>query len=57
MTKYHVTIYHDRYPFECTVEASGWAVAAARGTRLWANRFKRSRTESLKITIIKGIKL
>lgn len=55
MKHYHVTITGDRYPTEYTVQASGWATAVARAVRLWAKRFKGSRTDSLSIRVTKGV--
>lgn len=53
MKKYRGTISADRYPMDFTVDASSWAVAAARLVRLWQKRFKRSRATELKIRIVR----
>lgn len=47
----------DRYPTEYVVQASSWGTAAARAIRQWQKRFRGSRTEELKVTIIKGVPL
>lgn len=53
--KYKATIYGDKYPFEFVVEASSWSVAARRATELWMKRFKGSRTDSLKIHLVRSV--
>lgn len=53
MKTYRATIIGDRYPLDFTVEASSWPTAAARLTRAWQQRFKRSRTQTLTIKIVK----
>ena len=53
MKTYRATIIGDRYPMDFTVEASGWATAAARAVRLWSKRFKGSRADELKIRIVR----
>jgi len=55
MKHYHATITGDKYPMDFTVEASSWATAVSRATRLWQKRFKGSRAESLSIRITKGV--
>jgi hypothetical protein len=54
MRKYQVTVQADRYPMTWTVEATSYAVALARALRLWQKRFKRSRADILKITVVRG---
>ena len=54
MKYYKVTVMADRYPTEYRVEASSWSTAAARALRLWQKRFKRSRADTVKLSIICG---
>lgn len=51
MKVYKATISADRYPMDFRVTASDWPTATARAVRLWKQRFKRSRADTLKITI------
>lgn len=51
MKVYKATVMADRYPMEFRVEATSWPTATARVMRLWMQRFKRSRADTIKITI------
>jgi hypothetical protein len=57
MITYRVSIIADRYPTEYFVQASGWATAVARAIREWKKKFKGSRTQQLKINVIKGSRM
>lgn len=54
MRHYNITITADRYPTTYEVQASNWATALARATRLWAKKFRGCRADTLKINAIKG---
>lgn len=53
MRKYRATIGADRYSLDFNVEASNWPAATARAIRLWQKRFKGSRTDELRIRIVR----
>lgn len=53
MKTFRATISADRYPMDFTVQASDWPTAVARAVKLWKHRFKGSRTDELKIRIVK----
>jgi hypothetical protein len=55
MKQFRATVIADRYPMVYTVEASSWSTAASRATKLWQQRFKGSRSQTLTIKITKGV--
>jgi hypothetical protein len=52
MKQYRATISADRFPMDFTVSASDWPTAVSRAVKAWKKRFKGSRTDELKITIV-----